>query len=65
MALFCLTCRLDYDNFRKSDPDDIFYNEMKALGESLENIQERIKEIRTNCILIKTLKRISSSKEDL
>tara|TARA_Y100001954_G_scaffold239480_1_gene314505 strand:+ start:14683 stop:18168 length:3486 start_codon:yes stop_codon:yes gene_type:complete len=61
---FALTCRLDYDNVRKSDSDKRFFNEMNDLAQDIHKIQEKIKGVSSNSILVKTLKRINSSKED-
>ena len=61
---FSLTCRLDYDHVRKSDSDNRFFDEMKDLSLDVHQIQDKIKGVSSNSILVKTLKRINSSKED-
>jgi chemotaxis protein histidine kinase CheA/methyl-accepting chemotaxis protein len=61
---FSLVCRLDYTHIRLQMVDETFFMRMVKLGEDRGSLREHLKEADSSTILVKTLKRITSSKED-
>jgi chemotaxis protein histidine kinase CheA len=58
---FSLVVRLNYLQWRSSDKDHHFLNEMKTLNSNRNALEETLKELTTNSLLIKVLKSFSHS----
>ena len=61
---FSLVGRLDYTQMRLVDTDNHFLNEMKKLASDRNALRDNLGGVTSSSILVKTLKRIMSSKED-